>query len=108
MGACDFTSFAKKTDDIDTPEKAFQALVAQAKYDLGHAGYTGTIAEKGSDGFGMYTHVPVTMKQAYEKQQENLQSENPRFDDKWGPCGCIPIKDDEKGEGWLFFGIASS
>jgi hypothetical protein len=47
MGACDFESvgFGKTAND------AFRQAVSEAQYEYGHGGYTGTIAEKGGDGF---------------------------------------------------------
>ena len=44
MGACDFMVTAKGKNASD----AFQCAVADALYDYGHRGYTGTIAEKHS------------------------------------------------------------
>lgn len=44
MGAVDFTSYGFGRD----AREAFIQAVQQAQYDHGHAGYTGTIAEKGS------------------------------------------------------------
>jgi len=47
MGAADFTTIALGK----TANEAFSAAIEDALYDYGHAGYTGTIAEKGGDGF---------------------------------------------------------
>ena len=44
MGANVFTTFSMGKD----AEDAFFNAVDQAKYDYGHSGYTGTIAEKDS------------------------------------------------------------
>lgn len=42
MGACNFTTVARGKTAAD----AFDTAVRDARYDYGHAGYTGTIAEK--------------------------------------------------------------
>jgi hypothetical protein len=44
MGACDFNCYAEGR----SPREAFNNAVQQARYDYGHSGYTGTIAEKES------------------------------------------------------------
>jgi len=56
MGAADFTTIAVGK----TPGLAFNAAIEDALYDYGHAGYTGTIAEKGGDGFVMFAIKPRT------------------------------------------------
>ena len=42
MGACEFVHYEDGAD----VNRAFWKAVAKAQYDYGHAGYTGTIAEK--------------------------------------------------------------
>jgi hypothetical protein len=85
---------------------AFNAAVEQAAYEHGHAGYTGTIAEK--DNF-IEIPLPKTGRKDPERRAEALankliEKNDPRIDDKWGPAGCIKI-----GPGkYLFFGWASS
>jgi hypothetical protein len=44
-----------------TPEIAFREAVDQAKYEHGHGGYSGTIAEKAGDGF-VLLRVPAGIK----------------------------------------------
>lgn len=81
---------------------AFSAIQRAARYDNGHGGYSGTIAEKND--FVVIT-IPKTWTatpQAYAKHL--IDSEDSRIDDKWGPAGCISL-----GTGrFLFFGWASS
>jgi len=47
MGACEFSEIAFGK----TAQEAFDTVVRQAEWEHGHGGYTGTIAEKGADGF---------------------------------------------------------
>ena len=108
MGSSDFfdTACAK------TAKEAFNQLVEGARYDYGHAGYTGTIAEKSN-----FIEIPLPPDTDPEKYAEKLLDENDdRVDDKWGPAGCIEMKPDEtekkkygeKIKKFLFFGWASS
>jgi fibronectin type 3 domain-containing protein len=83
-----------------TAKAAFRAAVEQAQYDSGHGGYTGTIAEK--DEFVLIS-VPEG-KDPIEFAEELLKADDDRVSDKWGPCGCVKIKEGE----WFFFGWASS
>lgn len=93
-----------------TPLQAFDAAVAQAHYDWGHSGYTGTIAEKpgyvfagpvssrhcdrlvdyfnlairGWDTDSKLDRIPVRMRPVISKYAE-------AYDDKWGPAVCFEI-----------------
>ena len=78
-----------------TAQEAFDAAVAQAKYDYGHRGYTGTIAEKTE-------FVIVEAEEDIGAQVERMINDDEVT--KWGPAGCIQIGDNE----WLFFGWASA
>lgn len=91
-------------------QEAFNAAVEQAAYDHGHAGYTGTIAEKSS-----FVMIPfpsgdqrtISVKDEVEKL---IDAQDPRIDDKWGPAGCFDLGpvDDGKRHQYVFFGWASS
>lgn len=88
------------TESGATVGKAFRRAVKKAEYEYGHAGYTGTIAEKDS-------YVVIDMPEGAEPIDYALQlvhEGDPRVDDKWGPAGAIKISDNV----WLFFGLASS
>jgi hypothetical protein len=95
MGAQDFTSTAKGK----TAQEAFNNATEQARYEYGHGGYSGTIAEKHE--FVMYVpkpgQTPGEMVDAFEKDWSGP------YADKWGPAGCIDLGDGE----FLFFGSAS-
>jgi len=89
--------------------EAFENAVRRARYDYGHAGYTGTLAEKSS--FTLI-EMPNDFEQVIPSRDERVQRYadkliedcDPRIDDKWGPAGAIYLG----GHDWLFFGWASS
>lgn len=96
MGANSFSVVVKGP----TARKAFDEAVKNARYEYGHNGYTGTIAEKGS-------FVMITCPQGRDPQDyadELIEEEDKRIDDKYGPAGCIALGENR----WLFFGWASS
>jgi len=96
MGADTFFNHAKGK----TANEAFKSIVEDAQYEHGHGGYTGTIAEKGS-----FVMINLPKGQdAREYANKLIEDNDPRVDDKWGPAGCIKVKDGE----FLFFGWASS
>lgn len=98
MGAEQFICF----DPATNPDKAFRSRVKSAQYAFGHAGYTGTIAEK--DSYVIIQPNPLPEKEAQALAQSLLDAGDPRIDDKWGPAGALPVSP----KGWLFFGWASS
>lgn len=96
MGACEFFNRAKGK----TAQEAFDSAVAAAQWESGHGGYTGTIAEKFS-----FTTITVPADQdPIEFANKLLADDDERISDKWGPAGCVKIKDGE----FYFFGWASS
>ena len=97
MGASEF--FA--TGYGDDADEAFDYAVSDAKYQYGHGGYTGTIAEKND--FRMI-QVPDG-KDPYDYADELLDDDNHWVGNKWGPAGCIEIR---AGIEYYFFGWASS
>jgi len=62
MGACDFavTIFGKDA------EEAFRSATQQARYEHGHGGYTGTIAEKTSFHFVDLKRLGMTLDQYFK------------------------------------------
>ena len=84
----------------DTVKAAFKNAVEEACHDYGHAGYTGTIAEKDS-------YIVIDCPDGIKPEQyadQLINEDDERIEDKWGPAGAIKIKDGY----WLFFGWASS
>ena len=82
-----------------TAKKAFDDLVYEARYNHGHGGYTGTIAEKNS-----FVMIPMPDgADAFKYAEQLIDDCDPRVDDKWGDAGCIHFKDNL----YLFFGWAS-
>jgi hypothetical protein len=97
---------------------AFREIVRKAQYDYGHAGYTGTIAEKST-----FIEISLPPGMGAETYADTLiENGDPRVDDKWGPAGCIEVPEVSRGfvlsehhlrdqpglRLFLFFGWASS
>jgi hypothetical protein len=98
MGAEVFSSRAAGKD----ADEAFQAAVKQAEWDYGHAGYTGSIAEK--DDFVLVVNEPMEIGAAAAFADQLINDDDERVTDKWGPAGCIPLDDGT----FYFFGWSSS
>lgn len=100
MGACEFVNVAKGR----TAKDAFSRAVEDARYDHGHAGYSGTLAEKGE--FVLISNKRAeTVKEACNLAEQLISDGDERIDDKWGPAGCIRVGDTDT---YVFFGWASS
>lgn len=131
MGASSFIDISVG----ETMGKAFLAAVEQAQYDYGHAGYTGTIAEKGE--YTVFTVPPgitswLELEKVIDKTiwpsemaeddpyQSFIRKASQAIDDKWGPCGAMEITGISDLPDWIrpmpkegdkvfvFFGMASS
>jgi hypothetical protein len=86
----------------NTADEAFRIAHDQACYDYGHAGYTGTIAEKHEYVLlGTATDLPS----AYAQAEALMNADDERITDKWGPAGCIRVAGTDE---FVFFGWASS
>jgi hypothetical protein len=95
MGACRFVTQSKGIDAKD----AFANAVREARWENGNSGYTGSIAEKST-----FTLIDLPVgKNAESYADELMTQDDKRVSNKWGPAGCIALKD-----GFLFFGRASS
>ena len=113
MGADDFIKTAKGK----TVKEAFELATQDARYDHGHASYTGTIAEKHS--YTLFT-LPEGIKlrdvidacvdwEAAKLQVLGFTAREAErivgtYNDKWGPACAVEV---EPGT-FKFFGIASS
>lgn len=99
MGACEFSATAKGK----TARDAFQFARAEAQYESGHGGYTGTIAEK-------HEFVVVGSAPTIAEAIKVADAHQDEVDDKWGPAGCVRVG--EPGPDGLtlfyFYGWASS
>jgi hypothetical protein len=80
-----------------TAKKAFDAAVDEAIDEM--RVYSGCIAGKDE-----FTQIEVPLGQEPEAfVRELCENGDPRIEDKWGPAGCVRLKDG----GWLFFGWAA-
>lgn len=95
MGATTFRHLAKGS----TAQEAFANAVSEARYERGHGGYTGTIAEKSS-------FIKIELPEGRTPAGyalELIDKQDERIDDKWGPAGCFDLKNGT----FYFFGWAS-
>lgn len=97
MGGQDFSNRVDKRGR--TARECFDEATSEARYDNGHGGYTGTIAEKHD--FKM-VKLPAGLTFADLDYDTEFNGWNP-YEDKWGPAGCI-----DDGDAFVFFGSASS
>jgi len=95
MGATTFSQTGKGK----TAKEAFFTAHAEARYAHGHAGYSGTLAEK--DSFVEITPPEGADPRAFAS--DLLDNDDPRVSDKWGPAGCVKVAPDT----YMFFGWAS-
>ena len=90
-----------------TAREAFTSLVEEARYEHGHGGYTGTIAEKND--FKMVS-VPAG-RAPLDFIDEAMDDDQGFWDDKYGPAACVDAGPDPKDPSkhiFHFFGWASS
>jgi hypothetical protein len=96
MGAMEFVTYSEG----ETSSIAFNNAKEKAFYDVGHQGYSGTIAEKNS-----FRMVPMLKNETLEEAIDRCLEDDTHFcQDKWGDAGCIWVEEDT----WVFFGYASS
>src|SRR3569832_1555833 len=101
MGAAEFW----KSESGKTAEEAFLIAVAKAKYDYGHRGYSGTLAEKRE--FRMELPRPGETPEECVKRCRN--DSNHWSQNKWGPAACVDVGPDPQNPGlriFYFFGLA--
>ena len=96
MGAENCTETVKAKDDYEA-QAAFDDVVRQCEYDFGHAGYTGTFAEKSE----LIILQPPEGRNFWTPEElENHEA----GEDKWGPAIAGKISDQE----YLIAGRCSS
>ena len=100
MGACDFYTESIGKDAKD----AFARAVETARYEYGHGGYTGSIAEKRD--FKSVTCPAGVDPTDYAIKL--VERGDPLVNDKWGPAGCVELPRKNGMRCFLFFGLASS
>jgi hypothetical protein len=86
-GGSDFSVFVKGTD----ARRAFEEAVKEARYESGHGGYSGTIAEK--SGYKIRKSTPMSMEVAGDFVDSDLE-----HNDKWGPAFAVPVCEAKKGK----------
>lgn len=78
---------------------ACEVIFEKTAYDYGHAGYTGTLAEKTDEG------VTICRDKMFASQEEAERFVDNELDsDKWGPADVVPIED----VGWFVGGWCSA
>lgn len=101
MGASEFIIYATGS----SAKRAFASATEDARWEDGHGGYTGTIAEKND--FVMCSSETFSSREdAYQFANKLLEEGDSRIDDKWGPAGCVAFKEKDKTH-YMFFGWAS-
>jgi len=103
MGADQFQNKARGK----TAKEAFKSATEEARYESGHGGYSGTIAEKHE--FKMVT--PNAGETPAACIERCMDDDGHWVQDKWGPAACVdlgPDKKDPTQNVYCFFGWASS
>ncbi len=113
MGGSTFFDVRGGTDASD----AFRLVTEEARYEYGHGGYTGTVAEKTRFVTiacpGVKDRLP-TVAEVADLFDRLVEAGDRRIDDKWGPAGCTEVSRPEgetesPGRRWFaFYGWASS
>lgn len=112
MGADNFQVRVRASGDTHMAA-AFRSAVDDARYENGHRGYTGTIAEKTRAVIielphGITAGAYIEALWDGETPPEGVSrakfgADCAAIEDKWGPAGAI-----RDGDDWVFFGWASS
>ena len=115
MGAASFST-SVTVPKATTDQEAFQTARERAEDDHGRAGYTGTLAEKGS--FVLIQRAPnkavaeqivsSLMDGGHDEDQVYRSEVTDLVDDKWGPAAAVRYPIDAKQDCVIFFGWASS
>jgi len=105
MGACEFIQRSMGSSAQD----ALATAVERAQYDHGHSGYSGTIAEANGGCYIAKGYEKGLPKAEAFAAANKLLDDNQTCPDKWGPCGAIPVlEEDGTIKSWVFYGLASS
>lgn len=102
MGALPFLTV---TDGVDVAQ-TFCEAVEQAQYAYGHAGYSGSLAEKES--YVVIEATPMTEDVAKSMAERLINADDARIAAPRGPAGAIAVTNGAEHTGWLFFGWAPS
>ena len=105
MGADWFEEIIDIEEGYDTARTTFNRAVDDAWWHYGHAGYTGTIAEKNE------FKIRNGGKPILRQYVIDFMAQDGDDNDKWGPAFCVPIcdsVDEPEITGYAFYGWASS
>lgn len=106
MGAHSEMKIIAKSEEINdqTIENEVRKLIEQARWDHGHSGYTGTIAEANG--------VELRLNETFEfKTPRDWEAEYDFIDevaDKWGPAVVCRASQDGEDIGYVVCGTYSS
>lgn len=89
-------TFSQEHYGITDPSEAFREATSQARYEYGHGGYSGTLAEKGE--YTIIQKQPMVLEAAEKLAYALIDANDPRITDKWGPAGAIPLCNETPGE----------
>lgn len=90
-------------------QEAFALAVQRAQWEHGHAGYTGTIAEKEDVVDVLNGEVAADREAAQVIVDRFNRDETSPINDKWGPAGAVRYGlGAGQQQNWVFFGWASS
>jgi hypothetical protein len=92
--------FAAKGSDLN---KVHLEAVRQAQYDHGHAGYSGTIAEKPEVELRAQGKIFASIKDAEAFAEKDCDNNG-----KWGPAFAVAYGIDGKIHGYVLYGWASA
>lgn len=81
----------KNPDDLEELKNVFQEIVEQCLYDYGHAGYTGTFAEKDPDDLLVVEELDGVTKTVWSLDEARKHAMD--CNDKWGPTFAYRLND---------------
>lgn len=96
------TVLATPADTDETLTKWFEERCADAAWQHGHGGYTGSLAEKEGLGLVVDWREPIP-----ETGLDDYQESDPVFYDKWGPARAVRFVNSEGAVYWMMGGYCS-
>ena len=78
-------------DDQGELRERFQEVVSDCLYNHGHAGYTGTLAEKDPNELEIIEELDGVKREAWDLKEARKHAEG--HNDKWGPAFAYRLMD---------------